>query len=72
LFSYASEAAVRTTVDLDEDLVKLAFKYTGITTKTQLLEEGLRSLVRRQAARELAAMGGTMPNAKPTPRRRFK
>jgi Arc/MetJ family transcription regulator len=60
---------MRTTVDLDEDLLKLAAQYTGITKKTELLEEGLRSLVRRQAARLLAESGGSMPGAK-LPRRR--
>ena len=63
---------MRTTVDLDEELVKLAVQYTGITKKTQLLEEGLRSLVRRQAALSLAAMGGTQKGLKAPPRRRFQ
>ena len=63
---------MRTTVDLDEKLVKEALAVTKIATKTALIEEGLRSLLRREAARALAAMGGSDPSAKAAPRRRFK
>jgi Arc/MetJ family transcription regulator len=63
---------MRTTIDLDEDLFKMAVKMTGITKKTQLLEEGLRYLVRREAAKQLVAMGGMAPGIKAPPRRRFK
>ena len=63
---------MRTTVELDEDLIKKASEMTGITKKTQLLEEGLRALLRRQAYQHLARLGGTMPGAKAAPRRRFK
>lgn len=36
---------------------------TGITDRDALIEAGLRALIARHAARELAAMGGTMPDA---------
>lgn len=62
---------MRTTVDLDEDLFKRAVASTGITKKTQLIEEGLRSLVRHQAYQRLAALAGTMKGIKAPPRRRF-
>lgn len=62
---------MRTTVDLDEDLVKKASEMTGITKKTQLLEEGLRALVRKEAYRQVAAMAGTMKGIKAAPRRSF-
>lgn len=62
---------MRTTVDLDEQLFKRAVEMTGITKKTQLLEEGLRALVRRQAYKHLATLGGTMKGIKAAPRRRF-
>ncbi len=63
---------MRTTIDLDEELVKRAVESTGITKKTQLIEEGLRALVRHQAYQRLARLGGSMPGAKAAPRRRFK
>ena len=61
---------MRTTVDLQEELVEEARELTGIQEKTALLHAGLRLLVERENARRLAALGGTMPNLKPIPRRR--
>jgi Arc/MetJ family transcription regulator len=63
---------VRTTVDLDDKLMKQALAATKLPTKTALLEEGLRSLLRREAGRQLIAMGGSDPSAKGAPRRRSK
>jgi Arc/MetJ family transcription regulator len=62
---------MRTTVDLDETLVKKASEYSGITQKTALLEEALRRMIRAEAGRRLIALGGSDPNAKAAPRRRF-
>ena len=61
---------MRTTVDLDNRLMKQALAATKLPTKTALLEEGLRSLLRREAGRQLAALGGTDPRAKGARRRR--
>jgi Arc/MetJ family transcription regulator len=61
---------MRTTVDLDEELLKLAQAATKLPTKTALLEEGLRSLLRREAGRQLMALGGSDPRAKGPRRRR--
>ena len=61
---------MRTTVDLDNDLMKRALAATKLPTKTALLEEGLRSLLRREAGRQLAALGGSDPHAKGSRRRR--
>ena len=55
---------MRTTLDLDEKLVKLALAATRLPTKTALIEEGLRSLLRREAGRQLIALGGSDPHAK--------
>ena len=63
---------MRTTVDLDDKLMKQALAATKLTTKTALLEEGLRSLLRREAGRQLIAMGGSDPSAKGAPRRRSR
>jgi Arc/MetJ family transcription regulator len=62
---------MRTTLNLDDELVKEARELTGIQEKTALVHEGLRQLIQREAARRLAALGGTMPDLKPIPRRRF-
>lgn len=60
---------MRTTLNLDDDLVKRARKYTGIRQTTALVREALESLIEREAARRLIELGGTMPGVR-TPRRR--
>jgi Arc/MetJ family transcription regulator len=62
--------AMRTTLALDDDLVSTAQEYTGITEKTALVREALKSLIQREASRRLAALGGTMPELEDIPRRR--
>lgn len=52
---------MRATVTLDDDLVKKAQEYAGITERTALLREALRALIHLEASRQLAALGGTMP-----------
>jgi len=61
---------MRTTVALDDDLVRTAQEFTGVAEKTVLLREALKALIERESARRLAALGGTMPNLKNIPRRR--
>ncbi|HXS95101.1 MAG TPA: type II toxin-antitoxin system VapB family antitoxin [Candidatus Limnocylindrales bacterium] len=61
---------MRTTLNLDDELIKNARKLTGIQEKTALIHEALRELIAREAARQLVALGGTMPNFKPGRRRR--
>ncbi len=63
---------MRTTLNLDEELIEEARKLTGIHEKTALLHAGLRALVAREAALRLAAMGGSEPDIRPIPRRRPK
>ncbi len=53
---------MRTTVSLDDELVKTAQEYTGITERTALLREALKTLIAREASRQLALLGGTMPD----------
>lgn len=61
---------MRTTLALDDQLLARAQEYTGITEKTALVNEALRSLVAREAARRLALLGGTEPDFIAPPRRR--
>ena len=63
---------MRTTLDLDETRVRRAQELTGIREKTSLVHAGLDALVAREAARRLAALGGTEPDLRPIPRRRPK
>ncbi len=63
---------MRTTIALDDELISQAQQYTGITEKAALVREALMRLVRAEAARRLAALGGSDPNAAAAPRRRTK
>ena len=62
---------MRTTVTLDDDLVAAASEYTGLTEKSAIVQVALKSFVEREAARRLAALGGTEPDLVAPPRRRF-
>jgi Arc/MetJ family transcription regulator len=61
---------MRTTVALDDELVRTAQEYSGVTERTALLREALKALIHLEASRRLAALVGTMPNLKDVPRRR--
>ena len=53
---------MRATVALDDELVRQAQEYSGVTERTALLREALKALIHREASRQLAALGGTMPD----------
>ena len=61
---------MRTTVNIDQDLVEEAQRLTGVKERALLLREGLKALIERESARRLAALGGSEPELKTTPRRR--
>jgi Arc/MetJ family transcription regulator len=61
---------MRTTLDLDADLVRRALVETGARTKTEVIEMGLRSLLEREARRRLKAMFGEGPRLRQVKRRR--
>ncbi|MEO7521880.1 MAG: type II toxin-antitoxin system VapB family antitoxin [Gemmatimonas sp.] len=61
---------MRTTINLDDDLVAKAQQLTGITERTAVLHEALRALIARETARRLIRLGGSEPGLRPVPRRR--
>jgi Arc/MetJ family transcription regulator len=61
---------MRTTVTIDDELLRKAEELTGVTERSALLRAGLETLVRLESARRLAALGGSDPQAKSAPRRR--
>ena len=60
---------MRTTVNLDDDLLAMAMKLTGPIDRSTLLQESLKALIERESARRLAKLGGSQPGLK-APRRR--
>ena len=61
---------MRTTLNIDDALLKDAQRLTGIAEKTLLVREGLKALIERESARRLARLGATEPQLKAVPRRR--
>lgn len=64
------EGTLRTTLNLDDELLEEARRLTGVQERTSLIHEGLRALISRESARRLARLGGSEPKLKPVPRRR--
>jgi Arc/MetJ family transcription regulator len=63
---------MRTTLALDDELLKKAQAYTGLREKSALIREALRALIERESARRLARLGGSEPDLMTVPRRRLK
>jgi Arc/MetJ family transcription regulator len=61
---------MRTTLNIDDDLIKTARELTGIHEKTELVRVALKSLIAREAGRRIAALGGSAPDMEDIPRRR--
>ena len=63
---------MRTTLNLDDDLLGEAQRLTGVTERTALIHEGLRALIQRENARRLARLGATELSLRRPPRRRAR
>lgn len=61
---------MKTTLRIDDQLLRTAAGLTGVSEKTTLVRMGLEALVARESARRLAALGGTEPRLRPVRRRR--
>ncbi len=61
---------MRTTLNIDESLVRRAAALTGIRAKTALVRAGLEALIARESARRLATLGGSEKGLKRARRRR--
>jgi Arc/MetJ family transcription regulator len=61
---------MRTTLNIDDDLLQRARDLSGMQEKTALIREGLKALIERESARRLARLGGSEPQLEPIPRRR--
>jgi Arc/MetJ family transcription regulator len=61
---------MRTTINLDDELLTAAQRITGMKERTTLIHEGLKALIERESARRLARLGGSEPRLRSIPRRR--
>jgi len=60
---------MRTTLDIEDQLLAEAQRVTGLSEKVALVREGSRALIERGSARRLAQPGGSQPQLKAIPRR---
>ena len=61
---------MRTTLNIDEELLRKAARLSGVSEKTSLVRLGLEALVARESARRLAKLGGSEKALKNIRRRR--
>ncbi|MEO8358827.1 MAG: type II toxin-antitoxin system VapB family antitoxin [Vicinamibacteria bacterium] len=61
---------MRTTLDLDPDLLSQAMRETRAKSKTAVVQMGLEALLAVEARKRLKALFGEIPNLKKVPRRR--
>lgn len=61
---------MRTTLNIDDGLIRKASKLTGVEEKTALVRMGLEALIARESARRLARLGGTEQDLGPVRRRK--
>ena len=61
---------MRTTLALDDDLIREAQRLTGTNEKSALVRQALRALIERESAQRLARLAGSEPALSPIPRRR--
>jgi len=61
---------MRTTLNIEDELLNRAAQLTGVEEKTALVRRGLEALIALESARRLAALGGTEKRLEPVHRRR--
>ncbi len=64
------EIMMRTTLNIEDELIEKASKLTGIKEKTSLVRAGLESLIAKESSKRLALLGGSEKQLKSIPRRR--
>ncbi len=62
---------MRTTLNIEDELLNKAAKLTGIREKTSLVRLGLEALIARESGKRLAKLGGTEKRLRVIPRRRI-
>ncbi|MCD6185390.1 MAG: type II toxin-antitoxin system VapB family antitoxin [Deltaproteobacteria bacterium] len=61
---------MRTTLNIDDQILKKASLLTGIKEKTSLVRLGLEALIARESSKRLTKSGGTEKELRFIPRRR--
>ena len=61
---------MRTTLNINNEILEKASRLTGVKEKTALVRLGLEALIARESSKRLAKLGGTEKGLKALPRRR--
>ena len=61
---------MRTTLNIDDEILDKASRLTGVKEKTALVRLGLEALIARENSKRLAKLGRTEKDLRPIPRRR--
>ena len=61
---------MRTTLNINDEILEEASRLTGIKEKTALVRLGLEALIARESSKRLARLGGTEKDLRSIPRRR--
>ena len=61
---------MRSTINLDDDLLAKAQQLAGSIDRSALIRESLKAFIERESARRLAKLGGSQPELAAVPRRR--
>jgi Arc/MetJ family transcription regulator len=69
--TYIKEDSMRTTLNIEDSLIKKVSKLTGIKEKTTLVKLGLEALIAMESSKRLAKLGGTEKELEVIPRRRI-
>ncbi|MFY9342250.1 MAG: type II toxin-antitoxin system VapB family antitoxin [Planctomycetota bacterium] len=62
---------MRTTLNIDDELIAAAMHAAGVDSKTRVIEMALELMVRQAARERIAALHGAVPKAKAPGRRRI-
>ena len=62
---------MRTTLNIEDELLEKATKLTGVKEKTALIRRALEALIALESSKRLAKLGGTKKKLKPIPRSRL-
>jgi Arc/MetJ family transcription regulator len=63
---------MRTTVSIDDEAMATLRSFTGLKENGEVIRAAVKGYIEREAARRLALLGGSDPEAKAPPRRRSK
>ena len=61
---------MRTTLNINDEILGKASRLTGVKEKTALVRLGLEALIARESSKRLAKLGGTEKGLRAIPRRK--